>query len=115
MAPAIVNGMARRRKVRIGERSNRNSDTAHVTFLGVEEVGAADWAKAKPKLCTLIAGAHVFGGLAEDLVWGREARKCREDATRSSLAGEAMADADNARLALDLDAKLPTVARSGSG
>jgi hypothetical protein len=115
MAPAIVDGIARRRKTGIGECSNRDSDTARFAVLGVEEVCATDRAKAKSKLGTLIAGADVLGDLAEDLVGGGKPCKCREDGTCSLLTGEAMANADNARLALNFDAKLPTVARSGSG
>jgi hypothetical protein len=115
MPSAIVYRVAGWRKVGIGECSNGDAYSTHLTFLGVEEVRSAEWTEAEPELSPLIARADVFGGLAEDLVRGRKACKCCEDAARSLLAGEAMADADKARLTFDFDAKLPTVTRGCTG
>ena len=115
MTPAIVDGVARRRKIGIGERSNGDADTARFTFLGVEKVGAAHGAEPEPELCTLITRTDVLSGFPEDFVRPRETREGREDAASSLLAGKAMANADNARLTFNFDAKLPTVAGGGSG
>ena len=115
MSSAIVNRIAGWRKVGISESSDGHANTVYLSFLGVEEVGSANWTKAEPEPGTLITGPHVFRGLAEDPVGGRKACECCENAARSLLAGEAMADADNARLPLNFDAKLPTVTRSCPG
>jgi len=109
MSPAIVNRVAWRGKVGIGERPNSYADTANLAFLGVEEIGSADWTEAKSELGALITGAHVFRGVAKDFVWRGKTRECCENAPRSLLAGKAMADTNNPRLALDFDAKLPAV------
>ena len=71
---------------------------------------AANGAKAKPELGTLIAGSDVLCGLAEDLVRTSETGECREDAARPLLAGQAMADADVTRIASDLEPELATAA-----
>jgi hypothetical protein len=78
----------------------------------MEEIRSADWTEAEPELGALITGAHIFCGVTEDLVWDRETRQCCEDAAGPLLAGKAMTDANNSRLALDLDPQLPAVTRS---
>ena len=112
MSPAVVDRIAGRRKVGIGKRPNGDADAVHLALLGVEERCPAHWAETELELGALITGADVLRCLSEDSVWCREAGKCREDAACSLLAGEAMADADKARLPLNFDAKLTTVTRS---
>jgi len=109
MSPAIVDRVAWRGKVGIGECPDSHADTADLTFFGVEEVRTANWTEAKSESGALITGAHIFRGSAEDFVWGGKTRECREYAPCSLLTGEAMAEADDSRLALDFDAKLPAV------
>jgi hypothetical protein len=96
-------------KAGIGKRSNGHADTVCLAFLGVEEVRPADWAKPKPELGTVIAGADVFRSVAEYFVRGRKTRERCEDAAGPLLAGQAMTDAYNSRFSLDFDAKLPAV------
>jgi hypothetical protein len=108
MPPAIVDRIAGCRKVGVGECSigcSHRSPPRCVKFV-------PDWAETEPELGTLIAGTDVFRGSAQDSVWTSEACQCCEDAACSLLAGEAMAYSDEARLTFNLDAKLPTVARS---
>src|SRR5215510_11040425 len=115
MTSAIVDRVPGCRKVGIGECADGDANTFQFALLGVEEVCSADRTEAEPKLSALIAGADVLCGLTEDPVWGRKACKCCEDAACSLLAGEAMADTDEARFTFNFDTELPTVTRSCSG
>jgi hypothetical protein len=54
----------------------------------------------------LIADADMLARRADDRIRSREGGQRREDASRSALACEAVADAHAERLAPDLDAKL---------
>src|SRR5262249_29008370 len=71
-------------------------------------------AKAEPEPRTLVARANVFGGGTEDRERRAEARERREYAARPLLAREAMAEADDARVAVHFDAELAAGAGSGS-
>jgi hypothetical protein len=95
--------------------SRGNADTFQFALLGVKEVCSADGTEAEPELGALITGADVLSGLAEDPVWARKTCKCCEDAARPLLAGEAVADTDEAWITFNFDAELPTVTRSCSG
>jgi len=75
-------------------------------LFGVEHRGAADRTEAKPESRTLIAGTYVFRGRARDVERRRETRERREHAAGAPLAGEAMADANAARLTVHFNAQL---------
>lgn len=114
MSPAVVDREPGWWKARIGKCADGDTDARRLSLLRVEKVGAADGAEAKPELGALITGADVLGGDAGDLVRAAEAREGGKDAAGPLLAGEAMADADDARLAVDRDPKLPAMTGSGS-
>jgi len=116
MPAAVVDRNLRRRKVGIIERSHGDSHgPVLVAFLGVEHGRAADRAEAESEPRALVAGAHVLRRCAMDRVGRGEAGERREHAPRPPLAGEAMADADAQRLAVDLDTQLAARAGGGSG
>jgi hypothetical protein len=75
---------------------------------------SADWAKAEPELCPLIASSNELRGGASYLVWRKEARECSEYAPGSALTCQAMAHADTLRVTLNLNAQLAAVAGSNS-
>lgn len=105
MSPAIVDRVARSRKAGIGECPDGHPNTTKLTLFRMEDGCSAHWAEAESKLGTLITGADVLCGRAEDPVWRRKARQRGKDATRSLLTSKAMADADNTRLTFNLDTK----------
>src|SRR5580658_1364861 len=115
MAAAVVDGGARRRKRGIGESADCDRDAAGDAFLGVEKVGPADRAEAKPERRALVADPHVVARSALDLVGLGEPCLGGEHAAGAPLAGETMAKAYGARLALNLDAELAADAGGGSG
>src|SRR5580698_5352743 len=107
MPPPVVDGNARGREGGIGEGPDGDRDThIFLAVLGMEEVRPADRAEAEGEPRALVAGANIFGRLAEDPIGRGEAGQGGEDAAGSPLAGQAMTDADAARLALNLDAQL---------
>ena len=115
MPAAVVDRILRRRKLGIGKRADRNADEGLLAaFLGVEQRGAADRAEAEREAAAMVADAHVFGRGAGDLVWCGVTGQRGEHAAGAALAGEAMADADAARLALNLDAQLAAGTGGGS-
>jgi hypothetical protein len=86
-----------------------------VALFSVEDGGPTDWAEPECELGSLISDADVFGGRAEYFERSREAGQGCEDTAGSLLAGEAVANADDSRLAFNFDAKLSTGARGCSG
>jgi hypothetical protein len=78
----------------------------------MEDVRAAHRAKPEPEAGTSIASAHVLGGLAEHTIRSSKTCECGKDTPRPSLAGEAMANANEPRFTVDFDAKLTALARS---
>ena len=111
---AVVNRNAGRRKARVGECSDSDAHGPIVTFFGVKDRGPADRAEPESELRPLVADADIFGGGAEDLEWSGKAGECSEDAAGPLLTCEAVADANPARFALDLNAQLAAGARGGS-
>ncbi len=101
MPAAIVDGKLRGRKAGIGKSAYGDAHAVDFPFFGVEEVGPADGAETENELCPLIAGTHIFCGVAYDLVGSSEAGQGGEDAAGSLLASKAVANADSGRLALD--------------
>jgi hypothetical protein len=77
----------------------------------MEQRGAAERTEAEAESRALVAGAHVFRGLAGDAKGLGKTRQGRKHAAGAPLAGKAMAYADAKRLAFDIDAQLPTGAR----
>src|SRR5262245_26981218 len=115
MAAAVVDRVGRRREARIGERADRDADEAiFVAFLGVEYVSSAYGTEAEAEAGAVVAGADVFGGGAGDGVGHGEAGERGEHAAGAALAGQAVADADAAWLALDFDAQLAAATGGGS-
>jgi len=106
MPAASVKRPLWRRQVGISERAHGDPDGLIVTMLGVEHGRSASGTKAEREACPLISDAHVLRGSAEDLVWRREARKCRKDAARPALTCEAMANPDASGFTFPLNAQL---------
>jgi hypothetical protein len=107
MSAAVVDGVVGRRKAGIGEGADGDAHgRVLVAFFGVEQVGPADGAEAELESGAVVADADVLGCGADDLIGGGEGGERREDAAGPALAGNAVADADAERLALDLDAQL---------
>jgi hypothetical protein len=86
-----------------------------VTFFGVKDVSPANRAEPESEPGSLIPDANVFRGGTEDFERSGKAGQGREDAAGSSLAGEAVANANSSGLAFDLNAQLPAGTRGGSG
>src|SRR6187455_567974 len=112
--PAVVDRDLWRREIRVAESADRDADRIVVTLLAVEDRGAANRAEPETESRALVAGANVFRRGAGDLVWRSKAGERGEYASGALLARQAMADPDDARLALDFDAQLPAGAGSGS-
>ena len=108
---AVVDGEARRWKVRVSERTHGNAHRAVVAFLSVKDGGSTDRAEPEPEPGSLIPNADVLGGGAGDRVRGREAGQRSKDAACSLLAGEAVANADDSRLAFNFNPELSTGTR----
>jgi hypothetical protein len=106
MPAAVVDGNLRRWKLRIGERSHRDTHGFVVADLGMENSRTAHGAKPEQELRSLIADAKILCGLAVHLERSREAREGSENTARASLASKTIADADAARLAFDLNSQL---------
>jgi len=99
---AVVNGILGWREIGVGEGADGDADRAAILALfRMKEIGPADRAEAETEFGALIAGADVFGGAAGHLIIGAEGCEGGEDAAGAALAGEAVADADAERLALD--------------
>jgi hypothetical protein len=105
----------RRWKVWIGKRTHGDAHRLSVTFFGVKDVSPTDRAEPESEPGSLIPDANVFGGGTEDFERRGEAGQCCEDTAGSLLAGEAVANANSAGLAFDLNAQLPAGTRGGSG
>jgi hypothetical protein len=106
MSAAVVDRNSWRWEVRIGERSHGDTHGLVAAHFRVEDIRAAHGAKPEQEFCPLISDPEILGGVAEHLERRRKARKSGEDAASSSLARKAIADADAARLAFDLNAQL---------
>ena len=106
MPAAVVNRNSGSRKLRIGERSHGNTHGLVVAHFAVKDGRAAHRAEPEQELRSLIADAQILGGVTVHFERRREAREGGKDAARATLASEAIADADAARLAFDLNAQL---------
>jgi hypothetical protein len=112
---ALVNGNLRRWKVRVSKRADGNAHRLMVAVFGVEDGRPTGRAKPEYEPGPLIPDTDVFGGGTENFERGRKTGQCREDTAGSSLAGEAVANANSARFALDLNSQLSAGARGCSG
>ena len=106
MPAAVVDRNFRCGKLRIGKRSDRDTDGFVAADFGMEHGRAAHRAESEQELRTLIADAEIFRRLADHFEWRRKAGERREHAARATLTSEAVADADTARLTLDFNAQL---------
>src|SRR5256885_5163591 len=106
MSAAVVDRDRGGGEARIGERADGDAHArVFATFLGVEHGRAADRAEPERESGPLIADANVLGGGPGHGVRRGEAGQRRKDTARSTLTGEAVADADAAWFALHFDAQ----------
>ena len=115
MPAAVVDGNARRWKVRVSERAYSDAHSLIITVFGVEDISPTNWTEPESELGSLIPDANVFGGGAEDFERSGEASQCCEDTAGPLLAGEAVANANSSWFAVDLNAQLSARARGCSG
>ena len=66
MAPLGVDREGRRRKTRVSEGADRNRDEPFASGVVPIDGRATIWAKAEPRLTTLIADPDIFGCAAGD-------------------------------------------------
>jgi hypothetical protein len=92
--------------LRVGERSHGDTHGLVVAHFRVEDIRTAHGTKPEQELRPLIADPEILCRVTENLERRRKARNSGEDAACSPLARKAIADADAARLAFDLNAKL---------
>ena len=114
MPAALVDGKSRRWKARVSKRAHGDAHRLIVTIFGVEDGSPTNWAKPEYEPCSLIPDTDVFGGGTEDFERSREAGQCCEDTAGPLLAGEAVANANSTRFAIDLNAQLSAGARGCS-
>src|SRR5262245_58697002 len=113
MPPRLVTGLGRRREGRVGERADRDDDQLRLRRLRVEDLRPALGAEMEHVLLLVRLVRDPREGLepADDLhLIGPERGLHAERATGATLAGGAMADGYDERVALHLQAKLPAVA-----
>src|ERR1700733_5903412 len=115
MPAAIVDGPLRGWKLPVSESAHGDAHGLSVAFFGVKDGRAANRAEPEGEPRALIPDPNMFGGVAIDPERCIKASERRENAAGSTLAGEAVADAHAARLALDLNAQLPAGTGCGSG
>ena len=101
MSPTVVNGMPRRRKIRVGESADGDADGDLLApRFGVKHGCPTARAEPEGEDGAVVADAHVLACRAGDLIGGSEARRRRKDAARPPLAGKAVTNADPQRLPL---------------
>jgi hypothetical protein len=106
MPAAVVDGNCRRWKVRVGKGTHCDADSAIFADFGVEDGSPTNGAKPEDELGTLVPDTDVFGGVPKDLEGCVETGQCREHTAGPLLAGEAVADANAAWLALNSNPQL---------
>lgn len=100
---AVIHRDRRRRKARIGEGADGNADRILHAFFGMKQRRSADRTESEDKARALIASTHIFRGGTGHRVGRGETRERREHASGPSLASQAVAEADAARFAFELD------------
>lgn len=103
---ALVNGVLRRRKRRVGEGADGHRNRSVATFFRMKDVRAANGTESKPKPCALVARTNELAGNAGNCVRRTKCGDGGKDAPGSLLTGEAMAYANAERFALHLDLQL---------
>jgi hypothetical protein len=114
VSAAVIDRHPWRWKVRVRKRPHGDTDSLTVTVFGVEDGRATNRAEPEGEAGALIADTNVFGRGAEDLEGSGETGQRREYTPGPALAGQAVADTNSSRLALDLDTKLSAGAGSSS-
>jgi hypothetical protein len=99
----------------VSERTHGDAHRVFVTFLSVKDSRSTNRAEPELEPGSVIPNADVLGGGTRDHVRSGETGQRCEDTACSLLAGEAVANADDSRLAVNFDAKLSTGARGCSG
>ena len=105
MSATVIDRILRWRKARVGE--GAHGDTyirLFMTFLGMEQGRPTHRTEPKSELGSLVPDTHVLGCGARGLIGWREASQRRKHTARLTLAGEAVANADPARLSSNFDA-----------
>src|SRR4029450_3120506 len=114
MPPRVVARLGRRREGGVGEGADRDDDDIRLGRLRVEDLRAAGRAEVEDVLLPihLVRDPRVVLVATVDLHLIRfEPRLHAEGASGPPLTGEAVADRDRERFALDVQAKLPAVTR----
>jgi hypothetical protein len=106
MPATVVDGNCGQWKVRVGKRTDSDTDSAIFANFGVEDGSSTNGAEPEDELGTLVPDTNVFGGVAKDLEGRVEAGQCGEHTAGPLLAGEAMADANASWLALNSNPQL---------
>jgi len=111
---AVIDRIPGRRKARVGEGPYGDGHRLFATLFGVEQVCPADRAESKPELGALVANAHILGCGAGNLMGSGEGGECGKHTARPALTGEAVANADPERFALNFNSQLSARARGRS-
>ena len=111
---ALVNGVSRRGKRRVGEGADGYRHRSVATFFCMKDVRATNGTESKPKSCALVASTNELGGDARDGVRRTKRGDGGEYAPCSLLTGEAMAHANADRFALHVDLQLAATTRRRS-
>lgn len=114
MPTAFVDGILWRRKLGIGERAYRDHHETFLAFGGVKHVAPANRTKPEAECRAVIAGTHVFGSDAGNVIRNRISGKRGENAAGSLLAGKAMTNSGAQRFPLHFDPKLSATTGSRS-
>jgi hypothetical protein len=103
VAATVIDRNLRRGKIRVRECSHGNAHSLRIPIFCVKQRGSANGAEPEDEPGTLIANACVLGRLTMDLVGRGKTGKRGEDASRSALAGKAVADTHASRLTCYFD------------
>jgi hypothetical protein len=115
MSAAVVDRIPRTREAGVGEGAHGDlNGRLFLTFLGVEHGRSADRAEPESELAPLVTDANVLSCVAKDFVrGGKRCQRCK-DTARSTLTGEAVANADPEWFTLNFSAQLAAGTRGCS-
>jgi hypothetical protein len=111
MSAAVVNRYLRCGKRRICKSADSDAYRFIVAVFGVENIRPANRTEPENEPGALITDTGVFSGMTVDFERTGKARQRCEHAAGSSLAGEAVANANTPWVAFDFNAKLPAGTR----
>ena len=109
MSATLIDRDLRLRKTRISEGTHGNTRRRLLeTLFGVEHSCPAHRTESEPEPGALITDAHVLGCAAGNVIRSGEAGQRCENTAGPALAGEAVANANTERFAMNFDAQLAT-------